>query len=251
MSEGVKRRSYDASRRQEQARAARARILAAAKEHFFTDGYGATTVAAIAADAGVSVEAIYKAFRNKPGLLKALFDVAIAGDDEPVPLVEREFVGAINAEPDPSEKLRLYARHLASSMARTAPIQLLVRAVAGVDPDIAAVHEQLQRERLTGMTAFATHLAESGSLRDGVSRNDARDILWTYTAVELYELLVDGRRWSNTRYRDFVADALDRRARRALTGRVARSPASSRYRSPRARTRAARRAPASSRSCRA
>jgi AcrR family transcriptional regulator len=208
MSEGVKRRSYDASRRQEQARAARARILAAAREHFLADGYGATTIAAIAVDAGVSVEAIYKAFKNKPGLLKAVFDVAIAGDDEPVPLVDRDFVGAINAQPDPSEKLRMYARHLASAMARTARIQLLVRAVAAVDPDIAEVHDQLQRERLTGMTAFATHLAESGSLRDGISRNDARDILWTYTAVELYELLVDSRRWSSARYRDFVADAL-------------------------------------------
>jgi hypothetical protein len=104
--------------------------------------------------------------------------------------------------------LRVYARHLAGAMARTARIQLLVRAVAAVDPDIAVVHDQLQRERLTGMTAFATHLAESGSLRHGISRNDARDILWTYTAVELYELLVDGRRWSNARYRDFVADAL-------------------------------------------
>ena len=102
----------------------------------------------------------------------------------------------------------MYARHLAGAMARTARIQLLVRAVAAVDPDIAVVHDQLQRERLTGMTAFATHLAESGSLRHGISRNDARDILWTYTAVELYELLVDGRRWSNARYRDFVADAL-------------------------------------------
>ncbi len=208
MSEGVKRRTYDASRRQQQARVARARILAAAREHFLADGYGATTVAEIAADAAVSVETIYKAFKNKPGLLKGVFDVAIAGDDEPRAIMEREFVRAIEAEPDPSEKLQGYAHHLATAMPRTAPIQLLVRAVAAVDPDIAAVHDQLQRERLMGMTAFATHLADSGSLRVGVSRNDARDILWTYTAVELYELLVDGRRWSNARYRDFVADAL-------------------------------------------
>ena len=70
------------------------------------------------------------------------------------------------------------------------------------------------------MTAFATHLAESGSLRDGVSRNDARDILWTYTAVELYELLASGRRWSNTRYREFIADALiDALVARRETGR--------------------------------
>jgi AcrR family transcriptional regulator len=208
MSGGVKRRSYDASRRQEQARVARARILAAARERFLADGYAATTIGAVAADAQVSVEAVYKAFKNKPGLLKAMFDIAIAGDDEPVPIMERDFVSAINAQPDPSEKLRMYARHLAATMPRTADVQLLIRSVAAVDPDIAAVHRQLQTERLTGMTAFATHLAESCSLRGGVTRNDARDILWTYTAVELYELLVDSRKWSVARYRDFVADAL-------------------------------------------
>ena len=102
-------------------------VDSAAAKHFLADGYGATTIAAIAADVGVSVEAIYKAFKNKPGLLKAVFDVAIAGDDEPVPLMDREFVGAINVQPDPSEKLRMYARHLARAMARTARIQLLVR----------------------------------------------------------------------------------------------------------------------------
>ena len=208
MSGTVKRRSYDSSRRQEQARATRARILDAARAGFLADGYAATTIGAIATAADVSVEAVYKAFRNKPGLVKALFDVAIAGDDEPVPIAERAFVAAINAQPDPPEKLRIYARHLAETAPRTAAVLLLARGVAYIDPEIATVQQQLQAERLTGMTSFATHLAESASLRDGITIERARDILWTYTAVELYELLVHERGWSVAQYRDFVADAL-------------------------------------------
>ena len=83
-------RSYDSTRRQEQARQNRARILDAARAHFLTDGYQGTTVSAVAVDAGVSVETVYKAFANKAGLLKAVFDVTLAGDDEPVPMMDRE-----------------------------------------------------------------------------------------------------------------------------------------------------------------
>jgi AcrR family transcriptional regulator len=217
MSRGVKpvdpdgagaRRPYDASRRRNQARENRARIVEAARRRFLGDGYAATTLAAIAADADVSVETVYKAFRNKAGVLKAVFDVAVAGDDEPVPLGERGFVADIEAEPVPAAKLAVYARHLAETMPRTAPIQLLVRATAPLDPDIDAVWRQMQHERLAGMTAFAAHLAESASLRNDVDADTARDVLWTYISVELYELLVIERTWTVDRYRDFVAAAL-------------------------------------------
>ena len=85
-------RAYDASRRQEQARRTRAQILDVARRRFLDDGYAATTVATIAEEAGVSVETVYKAFGNKPGILKTLFDVAIVGDDEPVPLEDEQLV---------------------------------------------------------------------------------------------------------------------------------------------------------------
>ena len=88
------------------------------------------------------------------------------------------------------EKLRRYAAQLATSMPRTAPIQLLIRGVAPLDSEIDAVWRQMQAERLTGMTAFATHLHDSGSLRRGCTVDEARDVLWTYNSVELYDLLV-------------------------------------------------------------
>ncbi|MGH9224989.1 MAG: TetR family transcriptional regulator [Acidimicrobiales bacterium] len=209
MVEPVKaRRRYDASGRQEQARRSRWAVLDAAHRLFLEDGYVATTVGAIAAAAGVSVETVYKAFGNKPGIAKAVFDVAIAGDDELVPLVQREKVARIRAEADPRRKLLLYGEHLAETAPRSVPVQLLIKAAAASDPRAAEVWSELQAERLTGMTMFARHLHEAGCLRADVSAEDARDILWTYIAAEVYELFVIERGWTPERYGRFVADAL-------------------------------------------
>src|SRR3954453_3787648 len=128
MSEPVKRRAYDSSRRQAQARQSRARVLAAARRRFLDEGYAATALPAVAAAAGVSVESIYKAFRNKAGVLKAVIDVALAGDDEPVAIIDRRWVAHIDAEPDVVEKLRMYSEHLVTAMPRSAPVLLLARA---------------------------------------------------------------------------------------------------------------------------
>lgn len=175
---------------------------------FLDRGYAATTVAAIAAEAAVSVETVYKAFGNKPGLVKAVFDVSVVGDDEPVPMLERDVVRRIQAEPDPRRKLAMYGEHLSESAPRSVPVQLLVRAAAASDPGAATVWDQMLAERLTGMAAFARALHEQGHLRADVSVDDARDILWTYNAAELYELLVMLRGWSPHRYGVWVADAL-------------------------------------------
>ena len=202
------RRQYDSSRRQEQARQTRRAVLHAAQARFLAEGYAATTISAVAADAGVSVETVYKAFRNKPGLVKAVFDVAIAGDDEPIPILQREFVRRNQAEPDPRRKLEAYGQHLAEIAPRIGPIQLVVRAAAATDTGAAGVLEALQAERLTGMTLFARDLAEGGHLRAGVSAEEARDALWAHNSVELWDLLVNQRGWSNDRYGRWVGTQL-------------------------------------------
>ncbi len=201
-------RPYDSSRRQEQARQTRRAVLEAARRIFLDRGYAATTVGAIAGEAGVSVETVYKAFGNKPGLVKAVVDVAIVGDDEPLPMMQRELVRRIEAEPDPRRKLLIYGEHLAESAPRHVPVQLLVRSAAASDPGAAAVWEQMQAERLTGMTAYARHLHEGGHLRAGISADEARDVLWTYNSAEVYELLVLARAWTPQRYGRWVADAM-------------------------------------------
>ncbi|OBH76519.1 TetR family transcriptional regulator [Mycobacterium scrofulaceum] len=198
-------RRYDSTRRREQAQHNRRAVLAAARRRFLAQGYATTTIAEIARDAGVSVETVYKAFSTKAGVLKALFDVSVAGDDEPIPMVERDVIQNVANATDAAEKLELYAKHLAASMPRSAPVQLLARDGAAVSPDAAEVWKQIRDETLTGMTMFASDLARTGQLR--VSARQARDILWTYHAPELYELLVLERGWSVTRYGKFVAQA--------------------------------------------
>src|SRR3979490_2637865 len=109
MSAKVKpKRAYDASRRRMQARESRRAMLDAGRRLFLEHSYANTTIPMVAAEAGVSVQTVYKAFENKPGLVKALVDVALVGDDEPVPMMEREFVRQNMAEPDHRKKLLHY-----------------------------------------------------------------------------------------------------------------------------------------------
>ena len=209
MTEPVKRqpsRRYDSSRRQQQADQNRAAVLAAARDRFLADGYTATTLAAVAGAAGVSVETVYKAFANKAGLLKAVVDVAIAGDDEPQQMADRDVIGAIINEPDPGRKIQRYGAHLADTMPRSAPVQLLARDAAAADRGAADVWAQIRGEILHAMTMFAGNIEATGRLLAPI--DEARDVLWTYHAPELYELLVLERGWTPARYGDFFAAAV-------------------------------------------
>ena len=123
----------------------------------------------VADAAGVSTKNVYKVFGSKVGLAKAVFDVAIAGDDEPVPMVERASLMRVREEPDPRRKMDLYGEHLAAVAPRHVPFQLLILDAAANDPEATKLWEQLQAERLRGMTMFADSLAADGHLRDGVT----------------------------------------------------------------------------------
>jgi AcrR family transcriptional regulator len=203
-----KRRTYDSSRRQAQARQTRRAVLDAARARFLERGYAATTMSDVAADAAVSLQTVYKAFTNKPGLVKAVFDVAVVGDDEPIPMLQREFVARTQAEPDPREKLRGYGAHMAEVAPRAFPVQFIVREAAATDTGAAEVWETLQTERLVGMTAFATDLDAGGHLRAGISIEHARDVLWVHNSVELWDLLVNQRDWSTERYGEWIGQQL-------------------------------------------
>jgi len=201
-------RRYDGSRRQEQARENRRRILAAASELFRTAGYADTAMPEVAKAAGVSVQTVYKAFANKATLLKAVFDVTVAGDDEPVPVAERDFIAAIQAEPDAARKISMYYSHLAGLAPKVTPVQLLARDAAAADRAAAEVWAQMRQEMLTAMTYFAADLTATGQVRDGLSADDVRDILWTFHGPEQYDLLVVQRGWDPSRYGKFLCDAV-------------------------------------------
>ncbi len=181
-------------------------MLDSARRLFLERGYADTAMPEIAKASGVSVQTVYKTFANKATLLKAVFDVSVAGDDEPVPMAERDMIGAIQAEPDATRKITMYLSHLAETAPRTFPVQLLARDAAAADPAAAEVYAQMRQEMLTGMTMFAADLAATGQVR--VSKEDTRDILWTYHSAEIYELLVLERGWSTERYGGFLTEAV-------------------------------------------
>jgi AcrR family transcriptional regulator len=171
------------------------------REHRANGGFEALVV-------GVSVQTVYKAFGNKARLAKAVFDVAMAGDDDAVPMLQRASLSRVRDEPDARAKFRLYGEFLAEVAPRHVPVQLVIRDAATSDPEAREAWAQLQAERLNGMTLFARALHDDGHLRPGVSANEARDVLWTYNSAELFQLLVLERGWSPKRYGRWIAAGL-------------------------------------------
>jgi AcrR family transcriptional regulator len=180
-------------------------MVLAAKELFERDGFQSTTIASIAERAGVSAESVYKAFSTKAAVAKAVFDVVIAGDDEPVPVAQRNEIQVVIDESEIRRKIELFVRGFVRRQHRSAKVQVLIRDAGHVDDSAAAVWQNLLDERLTGMTMLGRHLCESGQLRASVDLAEARDVLWTFTAVELYELLVLYRGWSLKRYEQWMS----------------------------------------------
>ena len=199
------KRPYDASRRREQARARRLAVVLAARELFERDGFRPTTIAAIAAHAGVSAESVYKGFGTKAALAKAVFDLVIAGDDEPVPVAERPAMQAVRDEPDVCRKIAMFAEGLAQRQARSARVQILIRDGRHVDDSLAPVWAKLADEAVVGMTMLAGHFVASGQLRAGVDVDEVRDVLWNYLAIDTYERLVLTRGWPLDRYSQWLS----------------------------------------------
>ena len=202
------KRSYDASRRREQARERRLAVVLAARELFGRDGFRLTTIAAIAKRAGVSAESVYKGFGTKAALAKAVFDLELAGDDEPVPVAARPAMQAIRDEPDVRRKIAMFAAGLAQRQAASARVQILIRDGRHVDDSLGPVWDKLTGEGLTGMTMLGRHLLETGQLRDGMGLDEVRDVLWNYLAIDAYERLVLTQGWPPERYSAWLAHAL-------------------------------------------
>jgi AcrR family transcriptional regulator len=202
------KRSYDASRRREQARARRLAVVLAARELFERDGFRLTTIAAVAARAGVSAESVYKGFGTKAALAKAVFDLVIAGDDEPVPVAERPAMQVVRDEPDVRRKIAMFTEGLAQRQARSAKVQILIRDGRHVDDSLAPVWAKLNDEGLAGMTMLGGHLLGTGQLRDGIGLAEVRDVLWNYLAIDHYERLVLAQGWPLQRYSQWLAHAV-------------------------------------------
>ena len=200
------KRRYDSTRRRLQASQTRMAILEAARRLFLRDGFTQTTIAAIAAEVGVSADTIYKTFRGKPGLVRAICDEALGGDG-PIPAGVRS--DALQAEErDPRKIIRGWGTLTTEVSPRVSPILLLVRDAAGTDPVMARLKADLDMQRLERMTHNAHNLAAAGHLRPEFSEEAAGEIMWTYSSPELFELLVLIRGWPLERYGAFIAEAM-------------------------------------------
>ena len=140
MAEAVKsKRRYDSRRRREQAAATRRQILEAAQRLFERQGYAATTMAAIAAEAGVAGKTVYLAFETKSGVLRALWNLLLRGDQEDVPIADRRWYREVLDEPDPERQLRLGAANARPVKERIGGVTEVIHAAAPIDPDIDAL----------------------------------------------------------------------------------------------------------------
>jgi AcrR family transcriptional regulator len=207
MAEPVKPRPYHAPGRRGQAERTRKAILAAAARLFAEQGYTATTMAAVAGSAGVALDTVYAAVGPKPVLFRLLLETAISGTDQPVPALERDYVRAIRAEPDPAAKLARYAEAVRGVHQRLAPLFQVLEQAATADPELAALWREIAGRRAANMRLLAADLAATGGLRPDIGLDEVADVLWSMNSPEFYLLLVDQRGWDPDRYQRWLADA--------------------------------------------
>ncbi|HEY7176511.1 MAG TPA: helix-turn-helix domain-containing protein [Micromonosporaceae bacterium] len=187
---------------------ARAAVIEAARALFLERGYGATTIEAISTRSDVPPATVYRLFSAKRGILKAILDVSIAGDDEPVPLPERPKIKALIADPDPKNQLAGWVAVAADVNSRTAPVYRILVGAASSDADAAALLDDLNSQRRQGQGQIVRALARSGGLRAGLAERDAVDVVYTLMSPEVYRLLVVDRGWPPESYERWVTQAL-------------------------------------------
>ena len=203
----VKKRPYDSPRRREQAAATRAAILDAALKLFEKQGYAATSVAAIAEEAGVALKTVYAVFGTKRGVLVALRSRLVRGSDDPVPLAEREWFRAVVEEPEPRKRLSMFAAAATALKTRAGPIFEIIRHAAPADPEIGAMWDEFMRDFYENQRLVIERFDADGALKVDVNR--ATDILWTINHPAVYHLLVVERGWSAADYQRWLEDSLN------------------------------------------
>jgi AcrR family transcriptional regulator len=223
MADRVKTRRYESPRRREQATATRRAILDAAQRLFERDGYAATTMAAIAAEAGVALKTVYVAFETKSGVLRALWHLRLRGDEEEVPVAERAWYRQVLEEADPERKLRLVARASRTVKERAGPSLRVIRTAALVDPDIATLWERIESDFHANQRGIVETLHAAKALRRGLGVARGTDILWTLNHPDLWHLLVGERGWTPAAWERWFLEA----ARAQLLAAPAAPPAPS------------------------
>lgn len=199
------KRSYANAGRRARSDATRTRVLEAARLAFMTRGYRATTVAEIAGAAEVSVDTVYELVGRKPALLRELIERAISGTDRATAPDERGYVQAMKAEPSPGRKLAIYAAAVRDIHARMAPLLLALRDAASTDDEAHGVWAEISDRRARNMRALVADLGPDGTLRPGLTIDEAADVVWATASAEMYLLFVQERGWTPEAYERWLA----------------------------------------------
>ncbi|MDA2809822.1 TetR/AcrR family transcriptional regulator [Nocardiopsis sp. RSe5-2] len=195
-------------KRAERSRRTREKVIAAARELFIAQGYGATSLQEVADRAGVAVQTVYFVFRNKRTLFKDVVDTSIAGDTEPVATMDREWFRSMCAEPTAAGQLRAHLRGTREIMGRVAPIVPLIATAAATDPEIAAQWPRDRDPRYTVLFAAAEALVGKPDVRPGLDAETAADVMYGLLSPELYLVLVRDRGWSPERWEEWALATL-------------------------------------------
>lgn len=210
MREPVKGTTQAGRRREARARQTRQRIVHAALELFLQRGYTATTVEAIAHQAGVAPATIYQAFGTKQAILASGLDVTVAGDATPVAVLDRDWVKVAAAEADPKRRLATVVEHACEIAARTAPIKEVMRDAAATEPAVRDLITQDTQRRHRTQQALVDLLIEQRPLRAGVDRQRAVDVFFVLVNSQTYQLLVEHLGWTVPEWCEWLVQALDR-----------------------------------------
>jgi len=203
------KRTYTSDLRTAQARRTRRQIVDAASGLFVEQGFSATTIDAIAARAGVSRKTVFTSVGGKVQLLKLAYDYAMAGDDEPVAMIDREAMQGVINEPDPYRQLELYARFVAAANSRVARLYVVLRGAAEVDAEAAELFEGWERERHQAMIdGPVPNFVSKGVLRPGLDPKEAADILWLLVEPTTYDRLVNRCGWSQERFTGWLHETM-------------------------------------------
>jgi len=206
MPEPVKPRRYDSPRRRAQAQETRREILDAAERLFLRDGFAATTMAAIATEAGVALKTVYVVFETKGGVLRALWHLLLRGDDVDAPVGERTWYREVLDEPDPTRQLQLNARNSRVVKERAGRLLGVIREAAPTEPDIEELWERIQRDFYDNQRVIVESLAAKQALRGDLDVERATDILWTLNHPDLWQLLALQCGWTPAEYERWFAD---------------------------------------------
>ncbi len=204
------KRPYDNAARQARSDATRSRILEVARESITTRGYRATTIAEIARTADVHVDTIYELVGRKPDLLRELIERAISGTDRALAPSQRGYVQEMGKEPDPARKLAIYARAIRDIHDRMAPLLLALGDAATTDDEAHQVWREISDRRAQNMRHLVRDLGPDGTLRAGLSVDEAADVIWATASAELFVLFTQQRRWTPRAYERWLADTWSR-----------------------------------------